>query len=348
MFLSQLSGTLNSMGKSTIKDVALNANVSIGTVSRYINGFKIKDFNRLAIEQAIEELNYTTDQFARSMKTKKSFTVGLIVSGYDTFNTNVISTMVKIFREKNYILMTYHHESNSEIFDNAFSFFKDRQFDGIAMSGVDGRLDQVEDYISQGKAISVFNNDIKSLDIDRVLVNNKDATYKAICYLIQMNHKKIGFIAGNLNESTAIDRLSGYKEALEDKGIHVNEAYIVNGNWNEISGYFGTKELLKNKDRPTAIFASNYVITMGVLKALKEMKIRVPEDISVISFDDHDFFEILNPSITAISQPSEDVGLNVANLLLQRITGEYEGSGRTIMLNCQLILRDSVQYCINN
>lgn len=328
----------------TIKDVAALANVSIGTVSRFINGYKLKEANQKAVKQAIETLNYRTDQFARSMKTGKSSTVGLLVSGYDQFSTEVLSIMAELFGEKGYTLVTYHHKESSAIFDNVFQFFIDRHFDGIAFSGVDCRKDQVENYIAKGKAMAVFNNDIPDLDLDRILVKDQAAARLATSYLIQMNHKRIAIITGNLKDSTGRNRLNGYKEALEEREIPFDESLVIQGNWSETSGYFGIKELMKREKPPTALFTSNYLMTMGVLKGLKELKLSIPEDISLVSFDDPSFFDILTPAITAISQPTEQVAKNVSQSLLDRIEGSYTGPGREILLDCQLILRESVKY----
>jgi LacI family transcriptional regulator len=343
--ITLFNGIFLSMENATIKDVASAAGVSIGTVSRFLNGYKIKEGNRKAVEKAIKDLNYRTDHLARSMKTGKSSTVGLIISGYDQFNTGVQSTMVKLFREEGYTLVTYHHEDKATIFDNVFSFFMDRQFDGIALSGLDCRLEQVQEYLDMGKAVAVFNNDVPGLDLDRVMVNNEEATFEAISYLIQMNHRRIAFFTGNMQDSTAQNRLNGYKRALEENGMPFDESLVIYGNWNDISGYLGLKELMRHDPIPSAIFTSNYLMAVGVMKAARELSLGIPEDLSLVSFDDPDFFDILSPPVTSIAQPTREVGRQISEFLLDRITGRYSGPGRELQLRCRLILRNSVSYC---
>ncbi|PIE04979.1 MAG: hypothetical protein CSA76_01375 [Spirochaetales bacterium] len=329
--------------RATIKDVAADAGVSIGTVSRYINGLNIRKDNRAAVEESIRKLQYRTDHFARSMKTGKSQSIGLIISGYDEFNMGVLSTLARKFQETGYALTTYHHEGQLDLFDKAMEQLLERNFDALAMSGLNCRRGRLEQLLDQGKPVVVFNNEVPGMDIDRVFAKDFEAVRSAVGHLLAMNHRRIGFITGNLQDSTAVNRYNGYRQALKDGGIAENSSLVFEGTWNTRAGYFGAKNLLSQSKAPTALFASNYLIAIGMLRALEEMGRRIPEDVSVISFDDTPFFPIFRPSITAIAQSAEEMGQNVASLLLDRLSGAYSGAARELRLDCRLILRDSVR-----
>ncbi len=330
-------------GRATIKDVAAEAGVSIGTVSRYINGLNIRVHNRLAVEAAIKKYNYRTDQFARYMKTGKSRTIGLIVSGYDEFSMGVLSSLVRFFQKEDYALITYHHKGESDLFDRAVEQLLDRNLDGLAMSGLECRAEQLHELLAQGKPVVMFNHDVKGFSLDKVLVKDRETSCLAISHLIEMKHRRIGIITGNLKNSTGVNRLEGYRQAHADHGLIPDSALIYEGDWIQESGYLGTKQMMSLPDPPTALFASNYLIAIGLLRALKEMKLRVPEDVSVISFDDTDYFSIANPAITAIAQSAEEVGKSVAAFLLDRLSGRYAGEAREKRIDCQFIMRESVR-----
>jgi DNA-binding LacI/PurR family transcriptional regulator len=326
----------------TIRDVASKAGVAVGTVSRFLNGHRVRSTNRQRIEQAIRELSYKTNTLARSMKTRKTHTVGVIVSGYDQFNSQVLAVIVKRFHSEEFTVVTYHHEDDPEILQEVFESFSSRFYDGIALSGLMSRTEELNRYSSSGRAVVLFNNDIEGIEVDRVFVNDEESSYRATEYLIQMNHEHIGLIAGNLNHSTARNRLNGYRRALRNHSISESKEFIVDGQWKTTGGYHATKRLLQSSVSPTAILVSNHLMTIGFLQALNELSLRIPKDISLISFDDIDMFQVFNPPISAIAQPAEQIGDNVFELMLERIQGRYSGNARLILLPCQLVLRNSV------
>ncbi len=303
----------------------------------------IRKDNRAAVEASIRKLGYRTDQFARYMKTGKSQSIGLIISGYDEFSIGVLSTLSRKLQEKGYALITYHHEGQSDLFDGAINQLLDRNLDALAMSGLECRRNRLQQLLDQGKPVVIFNNEVPGMDIDRVFAKDFEAVRSAVGHLLAMNHRRIGFITGNLQDSTGMNRYNGYRQALKDAGITENDSLVVKGTWNAKAGYFGAKKLLSLNKPPTALFASNYLIAVGMLRALGETGHKIPDDVSVISFDDSPFFSIFRPGITAIAQSAEEMGLNVAALLLDRLSGAYSGAARELCLDCRLILRDSVR-----
>ncbi|MCG8454538.1 MAG: LacI family transcriptional regulator [Spirochaetales bacterium] len=329
--------------RATIKDVASVAGVSIGTVSRYLNGLNIREANRVAVESAITNLRFRADRFARSMKTGKSQSIGLLVSGFDSFTTDVLATMVRIFQELGYALVTFHHDGNGELFDVAMGEMLDRNLDAIAMCGMQCDASMLQDLLSQEKPLVVFNNEIPGFDLERVLVNDEEASFSAVSYLLDMNHRAIGILTGDLETSTAQNRLNGYERAFQSRSIPIHDGLVHQGYWSVESGYLGTKALMENSQPPTALLTSSYKLGIGAMKALQELNLSIPHDVSLISFDDPSLFSITNPPITTVAQPSEAVGSHVASFLKDRITGVYSGPPREMRLDCRLILRQSVQ-----
>lgn len=334
----------NAKKSNTIKEVAQMANVSIGTVSRFLNGYNVKEKNKLAIQDAIHVLDYKMNYIAKSMKTKNTATIGLLVSGFDEFSSGVISKMAELLRKQRYSLVTLHHNNDVSIFEEAFDFFRDRNVDGIAMANGWYKLSPIVKYMKQEKPIVVFNNDISELNIDKVFVDDFKASYRAVSYLTQMGHKRIGCITGEMNDSSARNRFEGYKAALTDSNLEINSSYIVEGNWSPESGYQAMKTFYHRKPRITALFCSNYTITMGVIKAMKELNLTIPDDISLITYDDPPFLELLAPSMTAIEQPIDEIARLATGFLIDRLNHEYTGNGRTVFLEANLIIRDSVNH----
>ncbi len=328
---------------STIKEVALMAGVSIGTVSRFLNGYKVKERNRVAIQNAIETLDYTVDFIAKSMKTKNSSTIGLLVSGFDQFSSGVIANMSQILRSQNYTLITLHHNDDISIFQEAFDFFRNRNMDAIAMANGRYELAPITKFLELGKPVVVFNNDIEELPIDKVFVDDHKAMYRAVSYLLQMGHRRIGFITGKLDESSAAKRFEGYKAALRDAHIDIDPSLIMQGSWTPESGYQAMKNFTTKKLSITALVSSNYPMTMGAMQALKELGISIPDDLSLITYDDPPFLTLYTPPITAIAQPIDKIAYYTSSYILDRLHGEYTGKGRTVLLEADLIIRDSVK-----
>lgn len=327
---------------ATIEDVARRAEVAIGTVSRYLNGHSVRKGNRQKIEEAIKALSYSTNVAARTMKTNKTYTIGVILSGFDGFSSTVLAGLTRHFKQAGYAVVTFHHEDDPEILDEVFRFLSSRQVDGIVFAGGADAASHIDTVLSFGKPVVLYNNDIEALELDRVLVNDYETSRKAVEYFLHLGHRKVGIITGSLTTSTGRNRLEGFRAAFRSFNLEPPEQYVIEGRWHSRDGYSGTHNLMERDDPPTAIFFSNYRLALGGIEALQERKISIPNGVSLITFDDMDFFRLLNPPLTAIAQPAPDIAEALTEMMINRLNGEYTGPPRKIILPCSFIIRNSV------
>ncbi|WP_434354941.1 LacI family transcriptional regulator [Parasalinivibrio latis] len=331
------------MKKPTIVDVAEAADVAIGTVSRYLNGQKLRVSNVKKIEDAIASLDYSANPIARAMKTKKTLAIGFFVPVLEDFNSKILDVLAEKLGMKGYFLLTYTHGNSPEKVRDALMFAEARHLDGIVFSGIQSAKEHVEDLVAKNLPVVIFNDNITDLEVDKVLVEDYQATYDAIKLAISFGHKKIGFVCGDFSSVTAVSRYQGYVDALKDASIPLDAAIIHRKSWTEVNGYVATQQFLSLEEPPTVIFYSNYVLTIGALRCLKSLGKTSGEDVDLISFDDPDMFSIMTPGVTAIQQPNERIAANIAELILSRIEDNVNEPPRLIKLDCHLQLRGSLK-----
>ena len=182
---------------------------------------------------------------------------------------------------------------------------------------------------------------VEGLDCDAVIIDNRTAVNSAMRYLISLGHRRVGFISGMLESFTGRERLAGYDETLEEHGIAREPALVQLGNFRIDEAYNATLRLMTSADPPTAIFASNNQMVIGVMKALNHLKLSCPEDVSVAGFDDFPWADAFRPQLTTVAQPVRAIGEQAAHLLLERFDGRASGKGRRIVLGGELKVRES-------
>jgi len=175
---------------------------------------------------------------------------------------------------------------------------------------------------------------------DTVTVDNEEGAYQAIRYLLELGHRRIACIAGQLHVTSGVERLKGFKRALREAGISTAPEYIQEGRFDRLSGYEKALMLLQFSPRPSAIFAANDLVALGVLAATRELGLRCPEDVSLVGFDDLELASFTNPALTTVAQPAYQMGARAAGLLFERLRGEGMGSQRIVM-KATLKARDS-------
>lgn len=318
---------------STIKDVAERTGLSVATISKYLNGGPVKTKNRERIQVAIDELDYKVNPFARSLKTRKSYTIGALFPALSAhFFGSIISTMDKVFRAKDYNMIISCYDA-----DAALEAWK---LESFINSGVDGLI-----YLPEHMNADTFNELmgktsipvvlvdrlIPSLNLDSVVVNNSGVVYSATERLIKKGHKRLGYIAGLMRVFTARERFTGLERVLADYGIEMDRSLVKEGAYTVSDGYRLFNELVDMKDPPTAIIATNYDLTLGAITAASERGIRLPQDIDFLGFDCYEIGRLMNPPICTIEQPEQEIGQMAAEYLMGRIEG-LEGPPRLARL----------------
>lgn len=329
----------------TIRDVAKRAKVSLGTVSRYLNGYTLREQNRIRVEEAIRELGFQENIMAKGLKNNRSMTIGVVLASLtDLFATSVITAAENILAQENYSIIVCDFQSCPEKLDQKLRFLKSRSIDGLILfPGSCEASTALQEYLDEGIPVVIVNDDLPSIQTDKVTVDNDNASFRAVEWLIHQNHRDIAIINGDLDTYTGRERYRGYLEALQTYDIKPREELITSGHFSNRGGYQAASSLLSLENPPTAIYITNYYMTFGAIIAINERKIKIPDDISIIGFDHFDLSDVINPPLTVVEQPTNRIGEMAAQTVLRRIKGDYEEFPVNISIKTRMIMKDSVK-----
>jgi len=330
----------------TIKDVAQYVRLSPSTVSRALNksGY-VSAEARQRIAEAIAELGYQPNWMARGLKGKPSHLIGLIIPDISNlYYTAVAHSVSDALRAHGYDLILCVNNEDPKIDLDYLKVLREKRADGIIYvhpaNGSNSAF--IRELTNNGMPIVELNRQREEDILDAVLADNFRGAYQMIAYLIGMGHRRIGLIIGEPDLTTGKNRLAGYRRALEDKGIPIVPELIRIGTFSRQHGEKGTRELLQLAEPPTVIFAGSNRILIGVLFVLREQGLRVPNDISVVAFDDAEWLSVWTPPITAVDIAVEEMARLAVDLLQRRITSpQNDRKPVTYLLSTSLIERES-------
>lgn len=323
---------------ATIKDVARMAGVSIATVSKYINGGNVRAENVESISKAIETLDYRVNPFARSLKTQRSRSIGILIPDIATpFFGSVLTSLDKVLREHGYHSLISCYGADHGLERDNLRFLISTGIDGLIYIPEDVTADEFYE-LTSNCSIPVVQIDrmIPGVNSDTVLVNNTDAAYQAVSLLISKGHSRVAMISGPKSVLTAKERQIGYLKAISDHGLIYDDALLISEQNEFATGYRGCERLMEQENPPTAVFTTNYNITMGCITAARERGLRIPEDVDVFGYDCMEICTMLKPPPPVVQQPEEDIGRMAAVFLIERLEG-YSGEYRTVRLACSLV-----------
>ena len=327
---------------STIKDVAKQVGVSIATVSHVINKTRfVSEGITEKVLKAIRDLNYQPNAIARSLVKRKTHTIGIIISDIlNPFYTAIVRGVEDVTYKSGYNVMLCNTDEDVEKEILYIQLLFEKRIDGLVLSS--GFQDGVHPLHIQLKKIPLVSivRKIKGVTSDGVFGDNMGGAYQAIEHLIQLGHRRIGIISGPLGLSSGAERLEGYKKALSDHQIPIEKQWIKMGDFKKESGYSLAKKLLQDEIPPTALFVVNNQMTIGALNASRELGVRIPEDLSLISFDDMEWYSFINPSLTTIEQSPYLMGKTAGEMLLQKIDHRRRNP-KKVVIPSRLIVRDS-------
>lgn len=327
---------------ATIRDVAQRAGVSPITVSRVINnsGY-VSEETRRRVRAAIEELNYVPNILARSLRSKRTHTLALVITDVtNPFWTTVARGVEDKAVENGFSVILCNTDEDPEKEKSYIEVLLKKRVDGVIIAPVSSKGATLYILAQQSIPFVVIDRRVEGIDADLVIGDSVGGAYELTKHLIELGHQRIAIIAGPEQVSTAEDRLTGYLQALEEFGIPVDEALIKRGKFDQEAGYKLTKELLELEERPTALFAGNNFIAIGALLALREGGVQVPDDMALVTFDEIPQLSAVYPFLTVAAQPAYEMGAIATELLLERLAGEREGN-REVVLKAELILRRS-------
>ena len=323
---------------ATIKDVARMAGVSMSTVSKYINGGTVRQENIAPIREAIAALDYRVNPFARGLKAQRNRSVGILLPNITApFFGSIVAAMDKTFREYGYHSIISCYDANHGLERDNLRFLLTNGIDGLIYVPEDLTAEEFYE-MTASFSIPVVQLDrmIQGVRSDAVLVDNTRAAYDAVSALIEKGHRRIAMITGPKSVFTAKERQVGYLKALSDHGILYDDALFISDQNDFATGYHGFETLLKQQTLPTAVFTTNYDITLGFITAARERGIQIPEQVDVFGFDCVDICTMMKPPLPVVQQPEQALGCAAATYLIERLNNTA-AEPRITRLPCTLV-----------
>jgi len=337
------------MSQLTIEDIARLAGVSRSTVSRVINDQpSVRPAVRERVQQVISAHGYTPQAAARQLVTQRTRTIGLILPdmAYNLFSNPIFALMgqgvSQVAAQEGYVSMQFmgQRDLEEEIFS---SLLRSRHFDGVVL--ISGEYNDLcpaflkhanIPYVRIGR--DPYHDDLKYVDI-----NNVEAVHTAVKHLIQLGHRRIAMIKGLARDTCSADRYEGYRQALYEAGIPLDEALVSEGDWTAACGYTSAQHFLQLDEPPTALFSSNDIMAAGVVRAVQENGLKVPDDLALVGFDDLDQTTMIFPELTTIRQPGVEMGARAAKMLIDQL--EHENTDlEHVILPTTLVIRKSCGF----
>ncbi|MBT2573871.1 LacI family DNA-binding transcriptional regulator [Bacillus sp. ISL-51] len=330
--------------KITIYDVADKAGVSITTVSRVINNTgRISDKTRQKVLRVMEEMDYLPNVHASALTGKRTNIIGLITPD---ISNPFFGELAKSIEDSASLLgfhimicsTDYHPEKETKY----FSMLKQKKADGIIVAtGIEhaDSIKALDDIVKSGIPLAMISQDRLLVPMDVVIIDDFLGGYSAAKHLLSLGHKKIACITGDGSTTSEKDRMKGFQEAMREAGTHLDESLIIPTRYSLESGKKAAGALF-DRDLPTAVFAFNDVLSCAVIQAARLRGIRVPEDLSIIGFDNTILAEMVDPPLTTMAQPIHEMGRRVVQLLIDEIQGKKKTKSK-IILSPELVVRQS-------
>lgn len=327
----------------TIRDIAKMAHVSHMTVSRVLNNDpRVREETRNRVLDFVKKTDFKPDARARAFVSKKSNVLGLIVSNISNpFYAELARGIEDKARKAGYHVIFSSMQSQYTEVEIYVNFMLDAGVDGIIFASARLREPVVKRLIKERFPLVLVNRKLKGEDFNYVVLDNIKGAYMITQHLINLGYIKIAIITGFSNLFTGIERLKGYKQALKDNGIEFNENYVIQGPFNRTTGYEGAKHFLNIEDRPEAIFGGNDYIAMGVIDAVEELGLRIPEDIALVGFDETEFASNQRIKLTTVDQNKYEMGSLGVQILIDYIERKEADYIHKVILEPRLIIRNS-------
>jgi len=333
---------------NSIIDLAARLSLSVTTVSRVLNGkseaYRISTATREKVLAAASAYNYHPNRIARGLRLDKTETIGLIIPDISNPFFASIAKIIEVeARSKGYSIILCDSLDDVNTEEELLNLLSGRKVDGIIIAPAGNRSSHIEEIQLKGIAVVVIDRYFPETKLPFVITDNYMGALLAMEHLIEMGHYRIACIQGINGISANNDRVMGYRDALLKNGISKHDALILGYDFGEENGYIQTQKLLALPDRPTAIFALSNLISLGTLRALKEAGLTVPDDISIVSFDEQPYSAFLACPMTTVEQPREEIGKLAFDSLLNIIDKVLSTKAINLKLQPRLIYRESVK-----
>lgn len=329
----------------TLKDIARKAGVSRSTVSRVINNHpNVSKAARQRVTQIIEDTGFHPNVAARSLAMRRTRMLGLVLprsmSSFftDPYFPHLTQGIAKACNEEDYTLglfLVSTPEDEQKIFSRVL---RKGLLDGILLQSGELGDQLIDDLLKSEIPLVIAGRPFDTEGVSYIDIDNVKAAHQAVTHLINLGHKRIGTIAGAPDNTVSFDRLNGYKQALQDAGMELDETLIVKGDYSEVCGYDSMQKLLPA--RPDAVFAASDAMAIGAIRAVQEAGLNVPDDIAFVGFDDLPLATMPNIQLTTVRQPVFEFGFTAIEMLIETIETE-DNEPKQVILDTELIIRDS-------
>jgi LacI family transcriptional regulator len=332
-----------SIPMATIRQVADRAGVSTMTVSRVINnsGYISKEA-RGRVEAAVAELGYVPNTLARSLRFKQTKTIGLVLSDItNPFFTTIARGVEDVANQAGFNVIFCNTDESEDKQAQYLTILVQKQVDGILLVPARSSDRPIAFVQSRGVPTVVLDRRVSDSIVDGVRGDSEQGAYELVRLLLDLGHSHIAILNGPPDVSTAADRLTGYQRAFKEAGLSVDPTLILHDHFTQDAGYQMTQQVLAHDPLPTALFAANNFIAIGAYRALRDARLRVPEDMTMVAFDDLPQALILEPFLTVAAQPAYEMGRRATELLFERLAGNGPPTCQDIILAVEIIPRRS-------
>lgn len=337
-------GLMNSSSEPTIKEVAERAGVALSSVSRVLNEHPdVSAQMRERVLRAVEETGYQPNLLASSLRRGSTRTIGFVVA--DIVNplfASIFTAAEKVLRDRGYSLLLVHSEEDPERDVESIRLLRRRQMDGLIISLSDEhRAETITELERLDVPLVLLDRDVPTLtSASVVLADHRVGVRRATEHLLTLGHRRVGFITSSDRTRPARERMAGFREGYESRGVDVPEDLVLTGSFSRPFGERMTEQLLRSADPPTAIIAGGNLIFVGTIATLHRHRVGIGDDIALIACDDVPLAEYHSPPITVVRRSTEQMGVLAAELLLDRLTEDGDGP-RIETISTELVVRES-------
>ncbi len=330
------------MVTSTSQDVAKKAGVSVATVSRVLNHSPHVSPNvQRKVLRAVKALNYQPNRSAQRLRAKRSHVIGIIISDIQNpFFTAVVRGIEDIAYKHGYSIVLCNSDEDADKEQLYINVMRAEAVAGVILASTSETNPRVHGLIAHHIPVVAIDRRIKDRQVDSVLVANAQGAFEAVTHLIELGHQRIGLIGLPPTRTPGVERYEGYQRALRERGLPVSRKYICWGNAKLQGGHDCALQLLDLQPPITALFVANNLMTLGALSALRERQLQIPNQISIVGFDDMPWAPLLQPPLTVVAQPTYELGQQAAELLVDRLEHQEKPVAR-LQLQSNLIVRGS-------
>ena len=342
--MSERNSTPSNAPSATIRDVARLASVSLATVSNVLNQTRpVAAETAARVMRAVEALRYAPHAAARSMRRRGSGLIGLILADItNPFFTALVHAVERAASAAGYSVLLCNSDEDLQREQQHLELLRMQRVDGIILAATG--------HPSRGRAAALGQLRVPVVLVDRasnefgldaVMLDNRRAALEATRHILSFGHRRVAMLSGPVAMSTGAERLQGYREALLEAGVAYDESLVRDAGFREERAYEAARELLSSSKRPSAVFAANNLIAIGLMRAIADLKLQCPQDVSVVSIDDFAWASAFRPRLTTVAQPVADMGETAVGMLLARMRGDAPAAAQLAVMAPTLMARDS-------